>query len=76
MVLPTDYDVIRASILTSNVLDFTTVRFVRIRDTLHLGEMLISESLRDEMASKANVTITEGPFEMKFHNGTVQEVFT
>lgn len=76
MVLATDYDVIRASILTSNVLDFNTVRFVRIRDTLHLSEMLISESLRDEMASKANVTIVEGPFAMKFHNGMVQEVFS
>jgi hypothetical protein len=75
MTLPTDFDVIRAAIMCSNILDFDSVRLVRIRDTLHLGELLISESLFDEMSAKATVTSVEGPFEMQFDNGTVQEKF-
>ena len=76
MTLPTDFDVIRAAIMCSNILDFGSVRLVRIRDTLHLGELLVSESLFDEMSAKAMVTSIEGPFEMQFDNdGTVQENF-
>jgi len=75
MTLPTDFDVIRAAIMCSNILDFDSVRLVRIRDTLHLGELLVSESLFDEMSAKATVTSVEGPFEMQFDNGTVQEKF-
>ena len=75
MTLPTDFDVIRAAIMCSNILDFENVRLVRIRDTLHLGELLVSESLFDEMSAKATVASIEGPFEMQFENGTVQEKF-
>ncbi len=75
MVLPTDFDVIRAAIMTSNISDFERVRFVRIRDTLHLRDLIVSESLVDEVSGKASITSVEGPFEMMFNNGTVQEEF-
>jgi len=75
MVLPTDFDVIRAAIMASNIPDFEKVRLVRIRDTLHLRDLIVSESLVDEVSGKANVTSVEGPFEMIFNNGTVQEDF-
>ncbi len=76
MILPNDYDAIRAAILTCNILDFTKVRFVMIRDTLHLGDLIVSESLVEELSSKAMVTSVDGPFEMEFdENGTLQPLF-
>ena len=75
MILPTDYDAIRAAILTCNIIDFSAVRLVRIRDTLHLGELLVSEPLVEEVSAKSNVTSVEGPVEMKFENGTALPVF-
>ena len=75
MILPTDHDAIKAAILTCNIMDFSRVRMVRIRDTLHLGEMLVSEALVDEVSAKKNVLSVEGPLEMKFESGTALPVF-
>ena len=75
MILPTDHDAIKAAILTCNIMDFSRVRMVRIRDTLHLGEMLVSEALVDEVSAKKNVVSVEGPLEMKFESGTALPVF-
>ena len=75
MILPTDHDAIRAAILTCNIIDFSRVRLVRIRDTLHLGELLVSEALVKEVSAKENVVSVEGPLEMKFENGTSLPVF-
>ncbi len=75
MTLPTDFDAIRAGILTSNISDFESVRIVRIRDTLHLRELIVSQALVDEISGKANIISVEGPFEMQFHDGIVQEEF-
>ncbi len=75
MILPTDHDAIRAAILTCNIIDFARVRLVRIRDTLHLGELLVSEALVKEVSAKENVVSVEGPLEMKFENGTSLPVF-
>ncbi len=75
MILPTDYDAIRAAILTCNIGDFSRVRLVRIRDTLHLGELLVSEALVDEVSGKANVISVNGPVEMKFTDGAALPVF-
>lgn len=75
MILPTDHDAIKAAILTCNIMDFSRVRMVRIRDTLHLGEILVSEALVDEVSAKKNVVSVEGPLEMKFESGTALPVF-
>lgn len=75
MILPTDHEAIKAAILTCNIMDFSRVRMVRIRDTLHLGEMLVSEALVDEVSAKKNVVSVEGPLEMKFESGTALPVF-
>lgn len=75
MILPTDYDAIRAAILTCCIMDFNKVRLVRIRDTLHLGEMLVSEALVEEVSAKANVISVEGPVAMEFTDGTALPVF-
>ncbi|MGA7277472.1 MAG: lactate racemase domain-containing protein [Desulfocapsaceae bacterium] len=75
MILPTDLDAVKAAILTCNIHDFSKVRLVRIRDTLHLGELLVSEALVDEVSAKPNVTSVEGPLELKFKNGTIEQMF-
>ena len=66
MTLDNDSEAIRAAVKTSNALDFSKVRLVRIKNTLHLGEFMISESLLDEARAMPNVTILSDPFEMKF----------
>jgi len=75
MILPTDYDAVRAAILTCNIMDFNTVRLVRIRDTLHLQELLVSEALVSEVSARDNVVSVEGPVEMGFKDGTALPVF-
>ncbi len=75
MILPTDLDAVKAAILTCNIQDFSKVRLVRIRDTLHLGELLVSEALVDEVSAKPNVTSMQGPLELKFINGTIEQIF-
>ena len=76
MILPTDYDVIRAAILSCNIMDFSKVRLVMIRDTLHLRDLIVSESLVEELSGKAMVTSVKGPFELEFeNNGTILPLF-
>ncbi len=76
MILPTDYDAVRAAILTCNILDFSAVRLVMIRDTLHLSDLIVSESLVEELSTRDTVTSVAGPFEMEFdENGTIQPLF-
>lgn len=65
-VLENERDVVRAAIKTSNALDLTQVRIVHIKDTLHLGEMYISEALLSEAQTLPQVTILTQPAAMAF----------
>lgn len=64
--LANDRDAIKAGIKTSNILDYTKVRLARIRDTLHLGEIEISESLLEEAKGHPDIEVLEGPFQWQF----------
>ena len=64
--LDSDLDAIRAAVKTSNALNLARVRLVRIKNTLHLGELLISESLLDEARAMPNVTVLSEPLPMNF----------
>ncbi|MGO4545530.1 lactate racemase domain-containing protein [Paenibacillus sp. 2TAB23] len=64
--LENDRDAIKAAIKTCNILDYSTCKLVRIRDTLHLGTIEISESLLEEARSNPRIEILEGPYEWKF----------
>jgi len=66
MTLDCDLDAIRAAVKTSNALDLSKVRLVRIKNTLQLGEIMISEAMLPDALSLANVTICSEPFEMQF----------
>ena len=67
LTLDCDLDAIRAAVKTSNALDISNVRLVRIKNTLQLGELMISESLLEEARAMPNVTILSDPFELNFN---------
>ncbi|MDB4866413.1 MAG: hypothetical protein JWR03_746 [Cohnella sp.] len=64
--LENDRDAIKAAIKTSNILDYTKVKLTRIRNTLHLGTMEISETLLDEARRHPDIEIIEGPYAWTF----------
>lgn len=64
--LANDRDAIKAAIKTCNILDYTKVKLVRIRDTLHLGTIEISESLLEEARNHPDIEIISDPYEWEF----------
>ncbi|MNN69937.1 hypothetical protein D3C81_1857640 [compost metagenome] len=58
---------IQAAVKTCNILDYTTCRLVRIRDTLHLGEIEISETLLEEAKGHPDIEILSEPYELAFN---------
>jgi hypothetical protein len=65
-VLENDREAIRAAIKTCNALDINKAKIVRIKDTLHLNEIYISESLVEEAKNNKNITILQAPEELYF----------
>lgn len=64
-VLDDDRDAIKAGIKTCYA-DEQTARVVRIKNTLHLSELWVSEALVEEVSKLPNVTIVGEPEEMQF----------
>ncbi len=64
--LKNDKLVIQASIKTCNILDYQTCRLVRIQDTLHLGEIEISDTLIEEARKHADIEILSESYVMEF----------
>lgn len=65
-VLECDRDAVQAAVKTCNARDLTRVRLVRIADTLHLGELRVSEALLAEAATHPRLTVTGAAEEMRF----------
>ena len=65
-VLESDYDAIRAAIKTCNARDLAKAKVVRIKNTLKLDEIMISESLLDLAKQTEGVTIIGEPEELQF----------
>lgn len=65
-VMENDLFAIKAGVKTCNVLDYTTCRMVRIKDTLHLGEIEISETLRAEAEQHPDIEIISEPYDLDF----------
>ena len=66
MILETDKEAIKSAIKTCNSRDMSRARVVIIKDTLHLGELYISESMIDEAKKNPDITIIGEPAEMLF----------
>jgi len=58
MAMPTDRDAVAAAILTCGRADPEGVRLVRLRSTLDLEELLVSESLRAQVEDRPDLEIT------------------
>lgn len=56
----------KAAIKTCNILDYTKCRLVRIKDTLHLGEIEISVNMLEEARQHAQIDILTEPYDLPF----------
>jgi hypothetical protein len=66
MCLETEELAVKAAIKTCNAFDMNRVRMVRIKNTLALRDIWISESLLDEARQMKDIEILSEPFEMDF----------
>lgn len=64
--LPNDKETIQASIKTSNILDFHQVKMVRIKNTLVLSEIEVSEALLDIVNSHPQMEVISPLYELAF----------
>lgn len=65
-ILDDDRDAIKAGIKTCFARDQRMARVVRIKNTLHIGELYVSEALVEEVAKLPNVRVAGEPAEMEF----------
>lgn len=66
--LGNDLYAIKAAVKTCNILDYTQCRLVRIRDTLHLGEIEISVNLLEEAKLHPDIEILTEPYDLPFNS--------
>lgn len=66
LIMENDRLAIQAAVKTCNALDPGRVRMVRIRDTLHLGEISFSEALLDEARENPRLSIPGPPEDIAF----------
>jgi len=66
MVLESDRLAVQAAIKTCNAFDMAKVHLVRIKDTLHLGEIFISEAMLEEARANPKITVLREPFVWEF----------
>ncbi|MGG3467217.1 lactate racemase domain-containing protein [Neobacillus pocheonensis] len=64
--LPTDKQTIQAAIKTCNILDFKTVKLVRIKNTLKLSEIEVSEPLLGYIKNHPNMEQVSEVYEIPF----------
>lgn len=68
MVLKNDLQVIQAAIKMSNVADRTAIRMVRVKNTVHLGEIEVSENLAEYARKHPNLEVLGEPYELVFNS--------
>lgn len=61
-----DFEALRLAIKTCTKIDYNKARVARIRDTLTLSEIEISESLVGDVINRDDVEILTEPYELKF----------
>ncbi|HWQ61593.1 MAG TPA: lactate racemase domain-containing protein [Negativicutes bacterium] len=66
MVMESDRDAVAAAVKTCNARDLTKARVVRIKDTLHLEDIRVSEALLAEAGANPRLTVTGEPVAMRF----------
>lgn len=66
--LANDKDAIKAAIKTCNILDFTKVKMVRIKNTLEIAEIEVSEALIDHVTQHPDMEQLSDLFELPFND--------
>jgi hypothetical protein len=66
-IMANDKLAIQSAIKTCNNIDFNNPRIIRIKNTLKLGEIYISESLLAEALKNPQLEVLEGPEEFSFN---------
>ncbi|MEH7387664.1 lactate racemase domain-containing protein [Bacillus sp. JJ1521] len=70
--LPNDKEALQAAIKTCNILDFTKVKMVRIKDTLHVSEIEVSEALLEYINQHPNMEQASDLYDFDFdENGNL-----
>ena len=70
-----DFEALRLAIRTCTKIDYSKARVARIRDTLTLSEIEISESLIDDIKDRDDVEILTEPYELQFDKDGYMEDF-
>ncbi|GIP27595.1 hypothetical protein J23TS9_27250 [Paenibacillus sp. J23TS9] len=65
--LPNDREAIQAAIKTSNVLDFNQAKMVRIKNTLVLSEIEVSEALFEYVKQHPQMELCSEPYDFSFN---------
>lgn len=63
-----DLQAIKAAIKTCNIMDYSRCRLVRIKDTLHLSEIEISEPMLEEAIKNPNIEVLTEPYHLNFNS--------
>ncbi len=66
MVLDDDRDAILAAIKTCNARDLSRARVVRIKDTLHMSDIAVSEPMLPEARANSAIEIVSAPADLTF----------
>lgn len=61
-----DYDALRLAIRTCNGIDYRQVKLARIKNTLSMGEIEVSQALYERIAQQDNIEYIAGPYDMCF----------
>jgi hypothetical protein len=61
-----DREVLENGLQCVGLVEPENAKVVQIKDTLHLGEVLVSEAYQSELAERADLEIVDGPSDMKF----------
>jgi hypothetical protein len=65
--LPNDRQAIQAAIKTCNILDFTKVKMVRIKNTLELSEIEVSAALLEDVIEHPNLEQTSDLYDLNYN---------
>lgn len=77
LLMDSDKLAIQAAVKTCNVSDPAKIRMVRIANTLHLGEIYVSESMLPDVRNHPDLTVLGEPAGLTFdHDGNLTELGT
>jgi hypothetical protein len=66
MAMPTDRDAVAAALLTCGRADLDRARVIRVHSTLDLEELLVSESLLEQVEADDRLSVVGDPVPLTF----------